>query len=124
MFKRKQKPLPQPARLPSDGTPLVHLRDIYKTYHTKAGDFDALRGITLSVEPGQFVGIAGKSGAGKSTLVNMIAGIDRLTSGQVWVDSVPVHALSEGQIAPWRGRNVIRRLSRIALSLPFHGILL
>ena len=106
MLRRKQKPLPQPDRTTGDDTPLVRLQDIVKTYRTKAGDFDALRGITLSVERGQFVGIAGKSGAGKSTLVNMIAGIDRLTSGQVWVESVPVHALNEGQIAPWRGRNV------------------
>jgi putative ABC transport system ATP-binding protein len=95
----------------SDGTakrssPLVRLDNVVKTYRTKAGDFDALRGITLNVEQGQFVGIAGKSGAGKSTLVNMISGIDHLTSGQVWVQDVPVHALREGQTAAWRGRNV------------------
>jgi len=85
---------------------LVRLNNVVKTYRTKAGNLDALRGITLNVQQGQFVGIAGKSGAGKSTLVNMISGIDHLTSGEVWVKQVPVHALREGQIAPWRGRNV------------------
>jgi putative ABC transport system ATP-binding protein len=91
---------------PGHPIPLVRLKNVSKTYHTKAGDFSALRDINLTVEQGQFVGVAGKSGAGKSTLVNMISGIDHLTSGQVWVQDVPVHTLKEGQIAPWRGRNV------------------
>ena len=86
--------------------PLVRLRDIVKTYHTKAGQLTALDRITLDVRPGEFLGITGKSGAGKSTLVNMIAGIDRLTSGQVWVNQVSVHELDENQMALWRGRNV------------------
>jgi putative ABC transport system ATP-binding protein len=106
LFRRKQNSLPIPGDAAEHGTPLVRLENVVKTYHTKAGDFDALRGVTLSVDRGQFIGIAGKSGAGKSTLVNMISGIDRLTSGHVWVESVPVHALKEDQIAPWRGRKV------------------
>ena len=110
MFRRRRKPVPDssnpPLRSATDDTPLVRLDNVVKTYRTQAGDFDALRGITLSIAQGQFVGIAGKSGAGKSTLVNMISGIDQLTSGQVWVESTPVHRLDERQIAPWRGRNV------------------
>jgi putative ABC transport system ATP-binding protein len=102
--------VPDPSSPPfgsaADDAPLVRLDNVVKTYRTPAGDFGALRGITLSVARGQFVGIAGKSGAGKSTLVNMISGIDHLTSGQVWVESTPVHKLNERQIAPWRGRNV------------------
>lgn len=106
LFKQKQNPLPKPEGEAERATPLVRLDNVVKTYRTKAGYFDALRGITLDIDRGQFVGITGKSGAGKSTLVNMISGIDRLTSGQVWVNSVPVHALKESQIAPWRGRSV------------------
>jgi len=110
LFRQKQNPVPEPlgppTRAAADGSPLVRLDNVFKTYRTKAGDFDALQGITLNVARGQFLGIAGKSGAGKSTLVNMISGIDQLTSGQVWVESTPVHRLSESQIAPWRGRNV------------------
>jgi putative ABC transport system ATP-binding protein len=90
----------------SGEAPLVRLQDVVKTYRTKAGESPALRGITLDVDRGHFLGIVGKSGAGKSTLVNVIGGIDRLTSGQVWIDDVPVHALPERRIAPWRGRNV------------------
>jgi putative ABC transport system ATP-binding protein len=110
LFRQKQDPSPEPPdahpSAAADVSPLVRLDNVYKTYHTKAGNFDALRGITLNVARGQFVGIAGKSGAGKSTLVNMISGIDQLTSGQIWVQSTPVHRLGESQIAPWRGRNV------------------
>jgi putative ABC transport system ATP-binding protein len=100
---------PPSAHNPLD---LVRLNNIVKTYRRvspqqdRAGVFDALRGITFNVRQGQFLGISGKSGAGKSTLINMISGIDRLTSGEIWVKGVPVHALKESQVAPWRGRNV------------------
>jgi putative ABC transport system ATP-binding protein len=86
--------------------PLVRLRDVVKTYPTPAGDFLALKKITADFHLGEFVGIIGKSGAGKSTLVNMMTGVDRLTSGEVWVGDTPVHELDENEMAVWRGRNV------------------
>jgi putative ABC transport system ATP-binding protein len=86
--------------------PLVKLRDVVKTYPTAAGDFLALKRITVDFHPGEFVGIIGKSGAGKSTLVNMVTGVDHLTSGEVWVGDTPVHALDENEMALWRGRNI------------------
>jgi putative ABC transport system ATP-binding protein len=86
--------------------PLVKLRDVVKTYPTAAGDFLALKKITVDFHPGEFVGIIGKSGAGKSTLVNMVTGVDHLTSGEVWVGDTPVHALDENEMALWRGRNI------------------
>jgi putative ABC transport system ATP-binding protein len=85
---------------------LVRLEQVTKTFQTSAGPFTALRGIDLAINPGEFVAIVGKSGSGKSTLINMIAGIDRPTSGEVWVGDVAVHTLSEGQLAKWRGRNL------------------
>ncbi len=91
------------------GTPnesLVELREVVKTYRSTAGTFTALKGVDLQVESGAFVSIIGKSGSGKSTLINIITGIDRPTSGEVIVDSTAVHALSEEQIAIWRGRSV------------------
>jgi putative ABC transport system ATP-binding protein len=91
------------------GTPnerLVDLREVVKTYRSTAGTFTALKGVDLQVESGAFVSIIGKSGSGKSTLINIITGIDRPTSGEVIVDSTAVHALSEEQIAIWRGRSV------------------
>lgn len=85
---------------------LVHLRDVVKTYQSSAGTFTALKGVDLQVESGAFVSIIGKSGSGKSTLINVITGIDRPTSGEVIVDHVQIHTLSEEQIAVWRGRSI------------------
>lgn len=86
--------------------PLVEIKDLFKVYSTAAGNFTALNEINMQVKRGEMVGIIGKSGAGKSTLVNMITGVDHLTSGEIWVDGVPVHALDEDEMALWRGKNV------------------
>ncbi len=85
---------------------LIDLLQIVKTFEGAAGAFTALQGIDLQVDAGDFVAVIGKSGSGKSTLLNMIAGIDRPTSGEVVVNGTPVHRLTEGQMAVWRGRNV------------------
>jgi ABC-type lipoprotein export system ATPase subunit len=89
-----------------DGRPLIHLDDVVKRYETPAGSLTALKSVSLEVGSGEFVAVIGKSGSGKSTLVNMITGIDRPSSGGVWVDGTAVHELSEGATAQWRGRTV------------------
>ena len=86
--------------------PLIRLRNVVKAYKTAAGEFRALKGLDLEVYPGEFVAILGTSGAGKTTLVNMVSGVDHVTSGEVWVDDVPVHQLKENQLADWRGLNL------------------
>jgi putative ABC transport system ATP-binding protein len=98
------KPDMGPAGIPNEC--LVELRGVVKTYRSVAGTFTALKGVDLQVESGVFLSIIGKSGSGKSTLINVITGIDRPTSGEVIVDQTAVHALSEEQIAIWRGRSV------------------
>jgi ABC-type lipoprotein export system ATPase subunit len=85
---------------------LIELRDVLKVYESAAGTFTALKRVDLEIGRGEFVAIIGKSGSGKSTLLNMITGIDRPTSGEVLVGDTAVHTLSEGQMAPWRGRNL------------------
>jgi putative ABC transport system ATP-binding protein len=85
---------------------LIELRQAVKTYQSAAGSFTALKGVDLNVDRAEFVAIVGKSGSGKSTMINMITGIDRPTSGQVFVGDTAVHTLSEGQMAEWRGRNL------------------
>jgi putative ABC transport system ATP-binding protein len=85
---------------------LIDLQQVVKSYQTAAGTFVALKGIDLQIDSGEFVAVIGKSGSGKSTLINMITGIDRPTSGQVFVGDTAVHNLNEGQIAVWRGRQV------------------
>jgi putative ABC transport system ATP-binding protein len=85
---------------------LIDLRDVVKTYETGAGGVTVLKDIDLRVNEGEFVGVVGPSGSGKSTLLNMITGIDRPTSGEVYVGGQAVHKLSENQLARWRGKHV------------------
>jgi putative ABC transport system ATP-binding protein len=85
---------------------LITITGLVKTYQTGAGAFDALRGIDLVVNQGEYVGVIGKSGVGKTTLVNMISGVDSISSGQVFVNGTAVHKLQEDQLAQWRGTNV------------------
>jgi len=99
----RSRPQP-PVAEPNES--LIKLRRVVKKFSNAAGDFTVLKGITFDFQAGEFVGIIGKSGSGKSTLVNMITGIDRPTKGEIIVDGIPVHALSENQLAIWRGRKL------------------
>ena len=85
---------------------IIALQGVTKSYKTAAGDYLVLKGIDLALEAGEFVSIVGKSGSGKTTLLNMISGIDRPTSGEVWVNNTALHKMSEGQMAHWRGSNL------------------
>lgn len=85
---------------------LVKIENVDKVFKTKAGSFTALRGIDLQIRSAEFVAIVGPSGSGKSTLLNMITGIDRPTSGEVFVAGERLTRMSEDQLARWRGKNV------------------
>lgn len=86
--------------------PLIELRQVFKSFETAAGTFTALKNINLRIERGEFIAVIGKSGSGKSTLLNMLAGIDRPTTGEIWMSGTAIHKLSEGELATWRGRNI------------------
>jgi len=86
--------------------PLIQVKNLVKTYQAGTGPFEALHSIDLAVYRGEYVGVIGKSGAGKTTLINMISGIDQITSGRVFVNGTAVHELSEDALALWRGRNL------------------
>jgi putative ABC transport system ATP-binding protein len=85
---------------------MIHLQSLSKTYETPAGAFEALRGIDLDIEAGEFVAIVGKSGSGKSTLLNMVGGIDRPSSGSLTVSGASIANLTHNELAMWRGRTV------------------
>jgi putative ABC transport system ATP-binding protein len=85
---------------------MIELRALSKVYPGPDGGTPALDNVTLTLPGGEFIAIVGKSGSGKSTLVNLIAGIDRPTRGEVHVGGQAVHQLDESQLATWRGRHL------------------
>ncbi len=94
------------ARNVPNGGPIIELCSVNKLYKTAVGDYPALKDINLQIDAGEFVSIIGKSGSGKSTLLNMITGIDRPSTGEVYVNDTAVHQLSENRMARWRGKNL------------------
>jgi putative ABC transport system ATP-binding protein len=85
---------------------LIRLEGVAKDYQIASRTFAALTAVDLTIARGEFVAIVGKSGSGKSTLLNMISGIDRPTAGVVAVADTTLTALTENQMAVWRGRSV------------------
>ncbi len=86
--------------------PILETRNLHKVYRSNGAAVHALRGVDLTVEPGEFVAVMGPSGCGKSTLLHLLAGLDLPTEGEVFVDGHPVHALSESRRAVLRRRTV------------------
>jgi len=84
----------------------IQVSNVVKTYPLAAGEFIAIDHLSLDIAYGEFVAIVGRSGSGKTTLLNLLAGIDRPTSGTVRVAGADLGSLSESRLAVWRGRNV------------------
>jgi putative ABC transport system ATP-binding protein len=84
----------------------IQVSDVVKTYPLGAGEVVAVDHLSLDVAYGEFVAIVGRSGSGKTTLLNLLAGIDRPTSGTIHAAGADLGSLSESGLATWRGRNV------------------
>jgi putative ABC transport system ATP-binding protein len=84
----------------------VEVQQVRKVYHRDSQEIPVLEGINLSVPEGEFVALMGPSGSGKTTLLNLIAGIDRPTSGNIFVAGTNLAGMSEADLARWRSRNI------------------
>jgi len=91
----------EPARVP-----LVAIRDLTKYYVRGDQVIPVLVGIDLDIHAGDYVALMGPSGSGKSTLLNLLAGIDKPSSGEIRVDGVDIARLSEAELAEWRSANI------------------
>jgi putative ABC transport system ATP-binding protein len=87
-------------------TGAVSVQNVVKIYQRDSQQITVLDGLTLEVPQGEFLALMGPSGSGKTTLLNLIAGIDRATSGSVQVAGTDLTRLSEGELAKWRSHNV------------------
>jgi putative ABC transport system ATP-binding protein len=90
----------------SGTTNAVLVSAVRKVYHRDSLEITVLDGIDLVVPQGEFVALMGPSGSGKTTLLNLIAGIDRPTSGRVVVAGTEVSGLGESELARWRARHI------------------
>ena len=96
----------RPGLLESTRTPLVLVRGVSKYYVRGDQIIPVLVDIDLDVASGDFVALMGPSGSGKSTLLNLIAGIDKPSSGEIRVSGVDIAQLSDAELALWRATNV------------------
>src|SRR5437667_5036886 len=85
---------------------LVEIRDVYKSFQRDTQKIDVFTDLSLDIASGSFTALMGPSGSGKSTLLNLIAGLDKPTRGTVRVGGADVSAMSAGQLAAWRARNI------------------
>jgi putative ABC transport system ATP-binding protein len=86
--------------------PVIELKNVSLTLGEGASQVNVLRGISLEIEAGEATGIVGPSGSGKSTLLMVIAGLERVDSGTVWIAGEVLNGKSEDQVAAFRGRNI------------------
>ena len=85
---------------------LISIRNVSKVYRSGSNEVAALRGVSLEVERGEFLAIAGPSGSGKSTLLNLIGGLDSASGGEVLIDGRPLSGLDRKQLALFRRRHL------------------
>lgn len=86
--------------------PILETKNLKKAYGSGETAVHALRGVSLSVEQGEFAAVAGTSGSGKSTLLHMLGSLDRPTSGEVIVDGKPIFSLKDKALTIFRRRKI------------------
>ena len=85
---------------------LIEVVDLFKSYQRDSLEIPVLRNISLTIAEGDFLAFMGPSGSGKTTLLNLIAGIDKPTSGKILIADTDITELSETELAVWRSQNI------------------
>lgn len=85
---------------------IIQLRKADLTLGNAAASVHVLKGMDLDISEGESIGIVGPSGSGKSTLLMVLAGLERLDSGEIHINGTALHGLSEDALADFRGRNI------------------
>lgn len=98
--------LPEPLQPASHAPVRVAARDLSRRYGAGDTAVDALRSVSVSVSEGELTAIMGPSGSGKSTLMHLLAGLDRPTAGEVWIDGTPLGTLGDTGLTKLRRRHV------------------
>jgi putative ABC transport system ATP-binding protein len=85
---------------------LVEIRDVHKVFQRDSERIEIFTGLSLDINEGSFTALMGPSGSGKSTLLNLLAGLDKPTSGTIRVAGSEVSAMTPGQLAAWRAQHI------------------
>jgi putative ABC transport system ATP-binding protein len=126
---------PLPSHLGAMPAPIISLQDVHLTLSSRAGPVDILRGVDLTVKPGEALGIVGPSGSGKTTLLMVIAGLERISSGAVTVNGTLLAGKNEDALARFRRDAIgivfqsfhliptMTALENVAVPLEFKGVI-
>ena len=85
---------------------ILEVQNLSKTYGSGEAEVNALNQVSFSVRKGEFIAIIGESGSGKSTLLNIVGGLDKPTSGKVWIDGKDVFSMSEKKLTIFRRQHI------------------
>jgi putative ABC transport system ATP-binding protein len=114
--------------------PLIRVEHIRKVYRMGEEKVVALGDISLEIQQGEIVCFLGTSGSGKSTFLNMVAGLEKPTRGEIWVGSIPIHKLNEEKVTLFRQKNIgfifqayhlipsMTALDNVTIPLTFRGV--
>jgi len=114
--------------------PLIEVKNVRKIYRMGEEKVVALDNLSLSIEKGEIVCLIGASGSGKSTFLNLVAGLEKPTRGEIYVGGIPIHKLNEEKVTLYRQKNIgfifqsfhllpmLTALENVSLPLIFRGV--
>ncbi len=117
-----------------EAAPVIEVRNVRKTYRVGSVDIEALRGVDLTIKPGEICCIVGRSGSGKSTLLNVLAGLEHVTSGEIVIAGKRLDRMNQSELIVFRQKHVgfifqsfnlmpyYTALENVAFPLSFRGV--